>query len=82
MTQIDLPLDYTLTNNVAHYLHAHVNEWVDGLTLSKIGGAYAWRSRVSDCRKKYHMVIENRMRRAGRVTISEYRLTIPSQIDT
>ena len=46
--------------------------WYDGLYLAAIGGAYAWRSRVSDLRKR-GMTIENRQVRSGRFTTSFYR---------
>ena len=58
---------------VAAYLKAHEGQWVDGMTLAQMGGQYAWRSRVSDCRRDLGMTIENRQRRVGRRVISEYR---------
>ena len=48
--------------------------WIHGENLAEVGGYYAWRTRVSDCRKQLGMVIENRQYREpnGR-TRSQYR---------
>ena len=62
----------TFTEDVADYFRAHPGEWIDGLALASVGGAYAWRSRLSDVRR-LGMAIENRQRRVGRRTVSEYR---------
>lgn len=64
---------------VAAYLTAHQGEWVDGLTLETIGGRYAWRSRVSDCRTQLGLTIQNRQRKVGERTVSEYRL-VPADL--
>jgi hypothetical protein len=59
---------------IALYLIAHRGEWIDGLALAKIGGAYAWRTRLSECHTQLGMVYENRQTRDGRrVVRSEYR---------
>ena len=73
----------TFTERVAAYFKERPNQWIDGNTLAEVGGCYAWRSRISDCRTQFRMAIENRQRRAkgqlGRVyTISEYRF-IPAK---
>lgn len=51
--------------------------WINALELEAVGGRFAWRTRVSDCRKQFGMVIENRVRTVtqdGRVfKISEYK---------
>lgn len=70
----------TFVDAVASYFTAHPGEWIDGLTLETVGGRYAWRSRVSDCRTELGMHIENRLRRVERsdgskVVKSEYRYT-------
>ena len=57
---------------VADYFQARPGQWIDGMELAKIAGSYAWRSRVSDCRK-LGMTIENRQRKVGKRVISEYR---------
>lgn len=81
MTQpslLDAAESRTFTEAVAGYLKARAGVWIDGVTLEGIGGRYAWRSRVSDCRTQLGMVIENRQRRVKRpdgssYVISEYR---------
>lgn len=48
---------------LAKYLIEHRGEWIDGLTLARIGGAYAWRSRLSEIRRApWFLTIENRQR--------------------
>ena len=66
----------TFTGRVAHLFLAHPNEWLDGLKIAQVGGAYAWRSRVSDARQEYGLNITNRQRRIGKRVISEYRLEV------
>ena len=61
---------------IAAYFKAHPDRWLDGRELATVGGAYAWRTRISDARRS-GMTIENRVRRIGRVAISEYRYTPP-----
>jgi hypothetical protein len=74
----------TLTRRLAAHFHAHPDEWLDGRTLAVVGGAYAWRSRVSDLRRSpYHMTIENRLRRVTACegeafVVSEYRFRLDS----
>lgn len=72
----------SLTERVAAYFKARPGEWIDGRFLMPVGGAYASRSRISDCRTTLGMVIENRQRRIttdrGTFTISEYRYCPPS----
>lgn len=69
----------TFRDAVAAFFRARPNTWVDGMTLRDIGGCYAWRTRVSDCRKQLGMNIENRCRKVGRRTVSEYRF-IPAPV--
>jgi hypothetical protein len=66
----------TFTGRVAHLFMAHPGEWLDGLRIATVGGAYAWRSRVADARKEYGLNIVNRQRRIGKRVISEYRLEL------
>lgn len=52
--------------------------WIDGRRLEKVGGVYAWRSRVSDCRTKRGLHIVNRQRpevgaNGETYTVSEYQ---------
>ena len=62
----------TFRGRVEDYFRARPDQWIDGLVIARVGGAYAWRSRVSDCRT-LGMTIENRQRKVGEVTVSEYR---------
>lgn len=66
------------TQLVASYFKSRPGVWVDGRELATVGGAYAWRSRISDCRRELGMEIQNRQRRiqtadGSRITVSEYR---------
>ena len=60
---------------VAAYFKAHPNTWIDGLELARIGGVYAWRTRVSECRLELGMDIKPRIRRMpnSQRKVSEYR---------
>ena len=71
----------TLTDALEAYFRARPLTWIDGKQLAEVAGAYAWRSRVSDMRKR-GLVIENRVttyRTKGGSTFkaSEYRY-VPS----
>lgn len=66
------------TDRVAEFFKEHEGQWQDGRDLAFVGGCYAWRSRVSDCRRKFSMNIENRQRRVRKsdgtmFVVSEYR---------
>ena len=63
----------SMVARLAEYLTERPNQWIDGRELAQIAGAYAWRSRVSDARRKFAMVIENRERKVNGYTVSEYR---------
>jgi len=68
----------TFTQRVAAYFETNAGRWIDGRELETIGGRYAWRSRVSDCRTKLGLDIENRQRRVKTESghtfvVSEYR---------
>jgi hypothetical protein len=72
----------TFCDRLAAFLKAQPNRWVDGRTIATIAGYYAWRSRVSDLRRPpYSLNIVNRLRRAGRTTISEYMLVVAAGHD-
>jgi hypothetical protein len=64
---------HSRTDRVIAYLSERAGHWIDGLALASVGGAYAWRSRVSDARKQGYR-IDNRQRKEGSRTVSEYRL--------
>jgi len=65
----------TRVDLVVALFRAHPGEWLDGRELAHVGGAYAWRTRVSDARRLLGR-IDNRVRRlseAGRTwQVSEY----------
>ncbi len=69
----------TFRDRVADHFREHPLVWFDGLALAALGGAYAWRTRVSDCRTELGMHIENRVRPEGRRKVSEYRYVPPPQ---
>lgn len=62
----------TYRDRVAEFFKASPGRWIDGRQLEAIGGAYAWRTRVSECRVELGMVIENRLRKVQGLTVSEY----------
>lgn len=66
-------MNHTFRDDVAAYFRARPGIWIDGMDLAPIGGVYAWRSRVSNCRVELGMTIENRITRHGRRKKSEYR---------
>ena len=48
---------------IAEHFKAHEHLWIDSSMLMELGGALAWRTRVSDCRTELGMFIENRQER-------------------
>lgn len=80
MTLLDLmdaPQALSLTAQLAAYFKARPHVWIDGVQIENIAGRYAWRTRISNCRTRFGMVIENRQTREGKFTKSEYRY-VPS----
>src|SRR5205809_4901098 len=70
---------------IADYFKAHEYIWVGSSMLMDLGGALAWRTRVSDCRTELGMFIENRQERieladGGIVVQSSYRYRPHPQI--
>jgi hypothetical protein len=75
---------HSLRQNVINLLTARAGEWVNGHELAKVGGTFAFRTRISEARRLHAMAIENRCRRmrldnGQRFTITEYRFVPPSQ---
>jgi hypothetical protein len=62
----------SLNDKLETFFRARPNTWIDGKELATIAGGYGWRSRCSDLRKR-GLTVENRQRRCGGYTISEYR---------
>lgn len=67
----------THTDAVAQYFQTRPRQWISAMELERVGGRFAWRTRVSDARITFGMTIENRQRTErtpyGSVRISEYR---------
>ena len=63
----------TFRNQVAGLFRACPHQWIESDLLAKVGGKNAWRTRVSECRVDLGMPIANRLRKVGRVTVSEYK---------
>lgn len=67
------------TQAVANYFRKYPGRWIDGQVLARIGGRYAWRTRVSNARRQLGMQIDNRLLRKGNLLgkscfiASEYR---------
>ena len=69
------------TDLVEAYLRARPGEWIDGLVFAAFAGQYAWRSRLSDCRRRGLTIANRQRRRADGSVISEYRY-IPAGAST
>ena len=79
MTETPLPFDVPAKPNyrarVATYFAQRPRRWINGLALAGVGGVYAWRTRVSECRVQLGMQIDNRIRPVDGARVSEYRYT-------
>jgi hypothetical protein len=64
---------HTFRANARNLLASRAGEWVDALEIAKVAGAMAWRTRLSELRTIDGLVIENRQRKVGQRTVSEYR---------
>ena len=69
----------TILDRLRAYFEAREGLWLDGMEIAKVAGCYAWRTRISELRRR-GMRIENRQRRPGRKdgrvigrVVSEYR---------
>lgn len=68
----------TRVDRLAAYFTAWPDRWIDARELMGIAGTMAWRTRVSNLRRKRKWVIDNRLRRVKirtgeTITISEYK---------
>ena len=70
-----------MVEKLASHFRSRPHEWIDGRELQRVGGEYAWRTRVSDCRRQLGMTIDNRQRKVKGKSISEYRY-IPDESGT
>jgi len=71
-------MNHSFTQRVAEFFTERQGQWIDGKNLALVGGGYAWRTRVSNCRLELGMEIENRKRHVKRedgstFIVSEYR---------
>jgi hypothetical protein len=70
---------HTFRQNARNLLTSRAGEWVNALDIAKVAGQMAWRTRLSELRTIDGLVVENRCRKVGTVTVSEYRFVPPSQ---
>jgi len=71
----------TYRDAVAEYLGARAGEWVSAYDIAKVGGALAWRTRLSEARRQLNMTIDNRVRTLPNGTkVSEYRASAPPSL--
>ena len=61
---------------LANYFRARPNTWIDASVLQGLGGRYAWRTRVSECRTQLGMAIGNRQRRERRRTVATVKVSV------
>ena len=65
---------HTFRQNARNLLTSRAGEWVNALDIAKVAGLMAWRTRLSELRTIDGLVVENRCRKVGAVTVSEYRV--------
>ncbi len=68
----------SFTDRVEALFRSRPDTWIDAIDVQRVGGQFAWRSRVSNCRTRRGMVIENKQMKQrdsqGRIwTTSLYR---------
>ena len=69
----------SLTERVRALFLSRPGEWLDGRAIAQVGGYAGWRTRVSDCRRKFSMQIENTVERHEDYTVSRYRY-VPTEL--
>ena len=72
----------SLNDRLAAYFRARPNRWIDGRDLADVAGAYAWRSRCADLRKR-GMRIENKQVRKefmGQVWTESFYRYVPAEV--
>jgi hypothetical protein len=70
---------HRLTEATAQFFRTNPNLWLNARKFLPVGGTEAWRSRISDCRTKLGMDVENRQKVVGGIRVSEYRLHDPAR---
>lgn len=76
MTQTPLPYLFSRAEMAVHLLCERAGQWIPAEDFIVSCGRYAWRTRISDARKRLadRGAVENRLRRReDGSTISEYR---------
>lgn len=66
---------------VAAYFTGRPGVWINALDLEVVGGRYAWRTRISECRTQLGMTIENQQHRhvgPNQITLTMYRYVPPT----
>lgn len=61
----------TLTDRLERFFREHPNTWIDGKDLAGTAGTYAWRSRVSDVRKRFSAEGGDIINRQKRIRIAK-----------
>lgn len=64
---------HTFRQNARNLLTSRAGEWVNAMEIARVSGAMAWRTRLSELRTIDGLTVENRLRKVGDVTVSEYR---------
>ncbi len=71
----------TYRDRVAALFKAKPGQWIEWHELAAIGGALAWRTRVSDARRELSMQIDNKVFKLPDGTkVSCYRFTKRSEV--
>ncbi len=68
----------TFRDAIAEYLKAHPGQWISAYALMQIGGALAFRTRVSEARRELAMDIVNKVERDTNGVASSYYMYRPS----
>lgn len=70
----------TFRDAVAERFKAQPNTWISAYVLMQVGGALAFRTRVSECRTQLGMIVENKVvRDENGVATSFYRYVEPAK---
>jgi hypothetical protein len=70
----------SLRDAVAAVFHQYPGEWLHWSRFADAGGAMAWRTRISDCRRELGMSIENRVDRYESGKAESYYRWLPERL--
>lgn len=76
MDQTEAKRRQTFTGQIEAHFRANEGAWIPAADLLEVGGAMAWRTRVSEARKVFEReggALENRQQRVAHAVLSEYR---------